>query len=164
MINLFRNKAKYEAWDDIKTMPFHLWRKIHETGDIKYLIKKGNPNVEQLKLSWHNIHNQYLSKYGLDNKTKRMLEKRKRLAVYINKYLATGDRVYEMEVDILTKEIEKDNEGKGKGQDYSEITASIEKYFGFQVNENKTSVDKYYSYLALMKRDSDRLKRLKANG
>jgi len=156
----FKKNIEVEFWDDISTMPFFYWRKIHETGEADYVVKKGKAEEKDIRKAWHEIHNQYIKKYGLDNKTKLFLQKKKRLATYINKYLSTGNRVYEMEVDIMRKEFEQDAEGKDEVQDYTTITSNIEKYFGFQIDEMNTSVDKYYSYLSLMKKEAQKLKSL----
>ena len=60
----------------------------------------------------------------------------------------------------MRKEFEQDAEGKDEVQDYTTITSNIEKYFGFQIDEMNTSVDKYYSYLSLMKKEAQKLKSL----
>jgi len=157
-----RRKKRPEAiyYDDFTKIPIKIWRQVNDTGDLKYLCRSGKPTAKALKKAYHKLNNYYLKNYALTFKLKRILEQRKRLAVALVNYLATGDKRYEMEADLIEIDIKNENKG-GKATKFNDITINIEKYYGFAIDEDNTSADKFYSYLKVMELASDKMKELK---
>ncbi len=162
LLKLRRKKKRPESvyYDDFKTIPIKIWRLLNEDGDLSILSRSGEPTAKGLKKAYHKLNNYYLTNYGLTFKLKRILEQRKRLAVALVNYLATGDKRYEMEADLLQIDIENENKG-GKATKFNDITINIEKYYGFSIDEDNTSADKYYAYLKTMQDASAKLDKLK---
>ena len=151
---LVRVFVKPKFYKDLNDIPLYNWRKLHETGDYSFLLKKGSlKNVlsGEVTTCWHRLNNEYLTKYGLDLKTKMMLRDRKRLALALANYIATLDKDYEMEADILKIDIKRNNTGGGKSVSYMELIADIEEIRGMPIDELKTSTDRFYTYLKKIK-------------
>ena len=148
-------------YEDLNDLPFYNWRKLHETGDFSFLIKKGSldgTTRKRLAVCWHKLNNEYLKKYGLDLKMRIMLQDRKRLALSLSSYVSTLDKSHEMEADILQIDIKKANKTESKPISYVELISQVEESRGIPINEKETSTDRFFTYLKIIKdRNSKKL-------
>jgi hypothetical protein len=156
---LLRRKSN-AYFESLSELPFVIWRKIHETGSLELLIRErnANPTRGELVKAWHKINNDYLTRFGLDRKTIRIIEKRKALAIALATYLETGDRRFEMEADLLKAEIEQENSQESKKASFDDLVSQVERFFGFQIDENETTASKFYTYVGQLKQESERIK------
>ena len=126
-----QQKASNDYFESLSELPLIVWRKIHETGSLELLIKKRNATVtaEELVKAWHKINNDYLSKFGLDQRTLSIIQKRKSLAIALASYLETGDRSFEMEADLLSSEIQQENSQETKKASFDDLISQVERFF-----------------------------------
>ena len=91
-------------------MPVWNWNKIHETGDLKYLIKSDNhkdiasQNNEEMASLWMDLYQQYIDEFGVNDNFKRYMQKKQQLAAKIAEYIARDSEFYARSVvsKILT--------------------------------------------------------------
>ena len=160
-MNLFRRKKEKPAefYNSIKDC-VQIWIDIHEKGTLEPLIKSGTASNEELRLQWHKLNNEFIQKFGIEPRAKRLIETRKRLCLELAGYLATGDKNREMNADILKKELEEDSsEGTGKAY-FSDITATLEEFIGFRIDTKEVSIEMYYTYLERIKTKNKALTKL----
>jgi hypothetical protein len=67
-------------------MPIWNWNKIHETGDLKYLVITDNykdieeQNNEEKADLWLDLYQQYIDEFGINDDFKRFMRKKQQLA------------------------------------------------------------------------------------
>lgn len=150
-----KDKPKIEYYTSIKETPLSVWITINE-GDLTGIIKEGS--IDQVKSekeivnAWYQLNDSYLALFGIDKGIKQDIDLRKRYAFAMAEYLITNDKVYQMEAKILKKDIEdfqsltSDNKAT-----FMDIIVQVEKYFGFTLDIDQTTVHKFYTYLKTMR-------------
>ena len=151
-------KSPSSCYNDLGKVSLRMWREVHESGDLNRLALKGKPTDKQIKKAWHKLNNQFLEMYGLDNDTKEVIKLRFRFASALAEYLSTGNSSQKMEVKLLQEDIEANNKKSGEKVEFIEIIASVEQALQFQIDEDKTTVTKFYSYLKQIKKQGQRQK------
>jgi hypothetical protein len=132
-------------------------------GNIKAIVKKGDcEDVFALNRAWHVLNNSYIQRFGVDKEAKKVIDLRMRYAMTMADYLATGDKFYQMEQKILEVDIKmQNNVGAKTDAGFMDIITAVEKHFGFQIDTKITTVEKFYSYLKSMRKESEKLKKFK---
>ena len=156
-MRLFKRRTRY--FEDLGKVSLRTWREVHETGDLTKLVISGTPEPKKLQEAWHNLNNQFLKVYGLDKNTKQSFKLKYNFARAMVEYLATGEKSYKMELKILREDIELQKKKEGKHVPFIEIIAMVEEVFGFQIDEDKTTVTKFYSYLKQIKHKNEKQQR-----
>ena len=151
-------KSPSLCYNELGGVSLKVWREVHESGDLRGLALKGNPTNQELQKAWHTLNNQFLQMYGFDNDTKEVIKLRFRFATALADYLATGNSSQKMEVKLLQEDIEANNKKSGEKVEFIEIIASVEQALQFQIDEDKTTVTKFYSYLKQIKKQGQRQK------
>ena len=162
LINRIFKKSKMVPvvfYDDIKTTPIAIWIAIHESGQLSNLCISGKPTPEQTVKAWHKINNQYLKRFGLDKNVRKLIKLRKKQNIAMANYLATGNRKYEMDADVIGVDLENMKTDDEKVP-FSEITTIIEKHFGIPIDENETSIEKYYSRLKQVRTHNEQIRKM----
>ena len=143
-------------------MPVWNWNKIHETGELKYLIKpsfiqslvRQHPNYkvmpdknnEETAALWIDLYQQYIDEFGVNDNYKRYMQKKQQLNAKINEYIQSGDKFKLNKINILEIDI-KGMVDEKEPQKFGEVVAGVEKFFGFQIDPKVLTVEKYYNYL-----------------
>jgi len=133
-------------------MPIWNWNQVHETGDLKYLLITDNykglddHNSEEMAECWMDLYQQYIDEFGINDQFKRYMEKKKQLCAKISEYIQTGDKFKMNKINILELDIKAMVNDK-EPQRFGEVVAGVEKFFGFQIDDKKLTVQKYYNYL-----------------
>ena len=82
------------------------------------------------------------------------------------KFLETGNRQHEMDAKILEVDLEKESdeatEASSENSSFTDLIAVVEKYYGFPIEPQKITVEKFYTYLKLMREERNKLETLKA--
>ena len=111
---------------------------------------------------------QYIEFIGVNDSYKQLIEAKKALAIALIDYHTTGDKQYLNFINIHEEEIrilEKDN-STGAERDEYDLIVSIERVLKVQIDENKCSTKKFFSYLKQAREEQERLEALnsKENG
>lgn len=144
-------------------MPVWNWNKVHETGELKYLIisedhtKEKDHQTEEMVEHWLTLYQEHIDEFGINDTFKRYMEKKKQLAAKLAEYIASGDKFKLNKINILEIDLKSLIDDKEPVR-FGEIVASIEKFFGFQVDPKQLTVVKYYNYLKYIE------KNIKAHG
>ena len=139
-------------------MTINNWMKIHETGDLSYLLhkrpKKITPGLRKSLIGlWHIIYDEYIHEYGLPQEYEEYLRKRKYVALLKIKRMETGDRIYNTLIRAAEAELKKLTTREKHGS-FIEIIIAIEKYIGSTIDMDTLSVYKFYGYLKSIKKAS----------
>ena len=140
------------TYNSIEVIPVWNWNKIHETGDLKYLVIADNykdiegQNNEETANIWLDLYQQYIDEFGINNNFKRFMQKKQQLAAKIAEYIASGDKFKLNKINILEIDI-KGMVDEKEPQKFGEVVAGVEKFFGFQIDSKVLTVQKYYNYI-----------------
>jgi len=133
-------------------MPVWNWNKIHETGDLKYLVIAEDykdiegQNTEDMAGFWMELYQQYIDEFGVNKDYKRYMQKKQQLCASIADYIASGDKFKLNKINILNIDI-KGMVNEKEPQKFGEVVAGVEKFFGFQIDPKALTVQKYYNYI-----------------
>lgn len=134
-------------------------------GKLQSLVRAGAKctDPKELKKAWFKLNNSYTKSFGVDRGVRRILELRKQYALKMAEFLETGDRMFEMEYQLIKVDIEQENNvGKKDKATFIDIVTTVEKHYGFQLDLNVTTVEKFYSYLKKMRTENEKLSNFKA--
>ncbi len=145
-----KKPSELKYYKDLE-LPIATFNKIRKNGDISALLlskRKLTKKILQTLISaWENICNEHFEEFKdmyvnfLDIQKKRV-----ELLLLKNEFEITQDRSLLTDIDI--SELELSNLKKPIRQgDFMKEVMMIEKKFHFQIDENKTSTRKFYSYL-----------------
>ena len=135
-------------WGTIEEMPIYNWIKICETGDLKYIYKKGGRVSEKTALHWLDLQQQYIDEFGLDEDYKKQLRIIKELTRLNCDYVLKRDRFLLNLIKIKEAELNTVNIQKAYG--FYQIKDYVEKYKGFKVDPKKTTVIEWFYALKNM--------------
>lgn len=146
-----------KLYTSISNLPMVAWNKLHETGNLAHLIKKGAASRGRLNEVWDKIQNEFLDRFGLTDDYRKYMELKLRYIKLTAKYMQTLDRDIEMqltllEIDIKDKEASMASKGIGFNEGYGWLTKQIGSYLPL----NKVSVEEYYSLMRSQSKLSSR--------
>lgn len=133
-------------------MSIYLWVKIHETDDLSNLIidKNVECNIDFKKI-WKQLQDQYLKHFGLDEATKKIIEKERNLILLYEDAYVNENRDQFTFIEIEEREIE---EMKSKIEnhktDFYMSKSKLESILKFPIDMKNTSVKEYYSYFKML--------------
>lgn len=147
----------YSSLDDL---PIFNWRMINEKNDLEFLLKKKKKltekEQEKLKEVFEIIYDSFIDAWGISDQYRRILELKRDIAVLQARMFLEKDRSIKTEIRIADHELNmllnKNENGK---QSFSEVKAYVDKFMGFRINAHETSVNEYYGYLELMKKQNN---------
>lgn len=133
-------------------MPVWNWNKIHETGDLKYLIKSDNykdladQNNEEMASLWMDLYQQYIDEFGVNDNYKRYMQKKQQLAAKIAEYIASGDKFKLNKINIIEIDIKSMLDEK-QPQKFHDVITTLDEFFNRDIDPKVLTVQKYYSYI-----------------
>ncbi len=137
-----------DLWQSIEEMPIHNWIQICETGDLKYCYKKGGRVSPTLEEHWLKLQQQYIDEFGLDENYKQQLRLKKELAILNCDIVITKDKFLNNLVKIKEAEILAIT--SKEAFKFYEVKDYIEKYKGYRIDPNTTTVIEWYYSLKNM--------------
>jgi hypothetical protein len=133
----------------IEEMPIYNWIKILETADLKWIFKESKGRVtKRLGEHWLTLQQQYIDEFDLDENYKQQLRIMKKLALLNCDFSITRDRALLNDIKMLEIDLESNNQKKAIK--FYEMLDHVEKYKGFAIDPQKTSVMKWYYSLKNM--------------
>lgn len=145
------------AYKSIDEMPIYNWNKIHETGDLRYMLhekKTIEPYEFRFLLKrWKKIYEEYVSRFGLSEDFLSILELEKNIALLKIEKAERGDENMQTFIEIDEIKLQKKRaELSGVQSDFYDIKAAIESNLGFHIDPKKCTVVEFYSYLKNIKK------------
>lgn len=137
----------------IDELSIFLWVKIHETNDVYNLLidKNEECSKKQLHIIWNDLQNQYLKHFGLDEATKKIIEKERNLILlyedaYVNENRDQFTFIEIEELEILALR----NKLSTHKIDFYLSKSKLESILKFPIDMKNTSVKEYYSYFKML--------------
>lgn len=136
----------------IETLSVFAWNKIHETGDLSFLLLKKNvltlKQLTALQKTWDVLYQEYITVFGFGDNYKGILQERMSIGKLKLKKIISGDE----SVDNLMRHHKKrldalESRNNKTGKDIYTTKQIIEKHFGIRIILQETSVREFYSYL-----------------
>jgi len=127
-------------------MPLFNWIQCNN-GKLEFTRKNDTGTPEMDVITWENIYNDYLKKFGLSETYKRMLNAMKKKAVLELDFVITGDRFKLTEIEIEETRLKGMLENGGKGMTIEESLIYISKWLGTWLNTKQITVREYFNLL-----------------
>ena len=156
--SILKRKRESVFCESLGKTSLKIWREVHESGDLSKLVIEGEPTEEEKVQAWHKLNNEFLKNYGLDRETKKIINLRFRLAKAMVDYLSSGNSSFYMEVKLLREDIKAFNGKSEESKQFIEIIAEVEQVLSFQIDEEKTTVAKFFSYIKQIKSQNKKQK------
>jgi len=142
-------KWVYQSIDDL---PIKNWFKIFETNEYSYLVYGKKKYTEsELAAIWAGIMDEYMLLFGMSKEMINYIMHTKRLiGLEIDSALADDDKKKSIDYKIKFEKakFKELNPVKEEQDNYMEIVAAVETARGgHQIDENTTTVRKFYTYL-----------------
>lgn len=146
-----------KVFRDIDEMPIYNWNKIHETGDLKYLIKDGfkaeSYEIRFLLKRWKKLYEQYVNRFGFSDDFLSILELEKNIALLKIEKAERGDENIQTFIEIDEIKLQKKKaELNSVKSDFFDIKAGVESSLGFHIDPKKCTVVEFYSYIKTLKK------------
>lgn len=148
---------KKVAYKTIDEMPIYNWNKIHETGDLRYLLHdkcRIEPYEFRFLLKrWKKIYEEYVNRFGFSEEFLSILELEKNIALLKIEKAERGDENIQTFIEIDQIKLEKKKaELNAVNSDFYDMKAAIESNLGFHIDPKKCTVIEFYSYLKNIKK------------
>lgn len=161
-------------YTSIETLPIETWFKIHQTGDLKLLIR----NKFYFKLCfflllipigyflsvlvsfglillvllykenpakvWEKIYDEFIQRIGLSKEYTDYIERIKRVALLECEWVIEPSPINKAQLMIERMQLE--DTQKQKNVEYSKIIAQVSKSQGYRINPKEVTVLEFYSY------------------
>ena len=146
------SKKKSESrsfWESIRKLPIYNWDKVHETGDLRYLLKVWDedyvPTKEDTK-RWFNLKDEKFREFGHSPVFEQWFRLQKKLAKAQLKLLSTGKMSHINRIRLYEAEIAR-FESANKGYSTSDIIAKLQQKMPIMLNMQTLPTWDYYNYL-----------------
>lgn len=142
-------------YDSIDFLPILFWAKLHEKGDMVWLLEKkkriSNDQKKELKKVFEKIYEEYINVFGFGENFTDVLELQIKIAKLKLKKVTTDDlsidnfiRANEIKMEAIKK--------RNIGGDIYKTKEAIEKKIGIRIPMAECSVREFYSYLKSVKK------------
>lgn len=136
--------------------PVFVWNKVHETGDLSWLLLKRIPKItkalaKKLTQVWENIYDEYIKEFGWSNEYIEIQEKEIEVRQLVLEHIKTEDRVLLTEIQIARQELSAMQAKQSKGN-FTKNKHAIEKSMGFHLNLKEVSIREFYDYLKALRK------------
>lgn len=150
-------KLYQKVFRDIDEMPIYNWNKIHETGNLEYLLKDGCKADKYEKMAllrrWKKMYEQFVSRFGFSDEFLSILELEKNIALLKIEKAERGDENIQTFIEIDEIKLQKKKaELSNVKSDFFDIKAGVESSLGFHIDPKKCTVVEFYSYIKALKK------------
>lgn len=145
-----------KLYQDLDELPIFNWFKIHETGDLNYLVVSGkNGYKKKLQEHWRKLYDMYIEAFGFSSEFLKILNKEKQIALMMIEKAETGNAVLQTHIELKQYDLTKMKDGMTKANLY-QIKAHMDKHFGFHFDAKKVSVMEFFNNIKLIENESKR--------
>lgn len=138
-------------YQSIEDLPVWNWWKIHETKDLKYILKVDKKLTKHSNDIFDSIYSEFIRTFGVSENYKQYLEKLVEIEIAEIDMLLNDDRALETFIDIMKIELD-ELKGAGGNSTYMDAAIAVEKNMGFKLNSKETSVFEFYSYIKALEK------------
>jgi hypothetical protein len=146
-------KKNIKSWVLREDLPVWNWWKIHETKDLKYLLKEDKELTVHANDVFDKIYSDFISIFGVSENYKEYLNKLIEIELAETEMLLNDDPSMETFIDIMKVELD-DIKGASEGGTYMDTAIAVEKNMGFKLNTKEISVFDFYSYIKALEKQS----------
>lgn len=151
---IFKNKLEY--YKSLDEMPIANWFKIQQTNDLKYLLVKtrkvSTKEVSELEKGLKKLSNEYIDTFGISDEYRQILELSRDIEVLKIDFILTQDRSLLTMIEIKKDQLKAISKSNNKS-DLNKLKMHVNKFMGYSVDMNKTSVKEFYTYLEGLKEE-----------
>lgn len=154
---------RFTWFEDLDEIPIHNFRKLLETGELKYMVSSGvakkSNHFQVLNDKFEHLYNQYLQHFDHGKWQKRIMKLEEKIANLICKRWLNNDERLQIRIEIEQERL-KQLKQKIENQDQStfeESVAVIQKHMKVAFDPRKTSAKQYYTYVNMHQAEQDRL-------
>lgn len=152
---IFKNKLEY--YKSLDEMPIANWFKIQQTNDLKYMLVKtrkvSTKEVSELENGLKKLSNEYIDTFGISDEYRQILELSRDIEVLKIDFILTQDRSLLTMIEIKKDQLKAISKSNNKS-DLNKLKMHVNKFMGYSVDMNKTSVKEFYTYLEGLKEEA----------
>lgn len=152
---IFKNKLEY--YKSLDEMPIANWFKIQQTNDLKYMLVKtrkvSTKEVSELEKGLKKLSNEYIDTFGISDEYRQILELSRDIEVLKIDFILTQDRSLLTMIEIKKDQLKAISKSNNKS-DLNKLKMHVNKFMGYSVDMNKTSVKEFYTYLEGLKEEA----------
>lgn len=131
-----------KTYNSINEMPMFNWNEILSTGDLKYIFKECKGRVsEKIADLWYELQDQYIERFGLDEKFIKKLRLLKEKADLNYEFILTKDKFINTRIGIVDADLKALD--SGASSDVWEVKDQMEKYKGYAINLKTITVTEW---------------------
>lgn len=130
-------------------MPLFNWIQCNE-GNFQFVRVEANTDQEPTEKdvkNWFVIYDQYLKKYGLGKKYKRLLDVMKKKALLELEFILTRERFKITQIEVEEANLKAMLANKGNGMTIEQTLVHLSRWVGYQLNTKKITVAEYFNIL-----------------
>ena len=142
--------SQHKYFLSIDDLPIYNWNKIHETGDLSFLLLLRKPinrfqKIVLMKV-WTSLKDQYLEYFGLGETMDRIVMKKESLVERYQDLNVNDNKDQLTFIDIEERELkEMEQKMANHKADFYTGKAMVEKQIGFAIDVHRESVREYFS-------------------
>lgn len=149
----FEKQYSRRYYQSVEDLPVWNWWKIHETKDLKYLLKQDKKVTVHANGIFDKIYSEFISIFGVGENYKRYLEKLIEIDIAETDKILNNDPSLDTFIDIMKIELD-EIKSSTEGGSYMDTAITVEKNMGFKLNTKEISVFEYYSYIKSLEKQS----------
>ena len=153
------------CYQSIDTLPVWYWNKVHESGNLAYLIRTKQTYIEKkrvglirsyaLRLVWRKLLDEYISEFGFCENFLDIIRKQKEIVMYRVNKIVNDDKSVNAFIKVCERELA-ELQKESQGGSFIETKSYIEKGMGFAINPFRCSVSEFYGYVKILSRQNKR--------
>jgi len=139
-----------DLYSTLEELPWIIWVKIQETGELSLLSKNGNQfSNSKLADAWALLEDQYFREHGQTEDYTKWIRLRMEIHEMRLEFLIEQDRKILNFIEQKEAEL-KEMEESGEKIKFDEVIPSLEIRLKFTLNENLISTKKVYQYIEIL--------------
>lgn len=130
------------------------WIELNK-GDLGWLFVayRKVKHTDKLEKYWEMLYDEYINEIGLTDDFVELIEAMKRATILIVDAIQHPTSLNVTKAEAAKELVERLSTG-GKDTKFGEFVAAVEKYMGIPINFKTISVERFYSYVRLMEKES----------
>ena len=145
-----------KCYRSVDELPVYNWFKLHETGDLIYIVKRGWCSGAARAESWDKCYRSFFDTFGVSDDFREYLELQRDIAILKADKVVDGDASLQTKIDIKEMLLAQMLETKTKKK-LNEVKVFVEKWMGFRLDERVVTVKEYYTYLYALEKETKRI-------
>lgn len=154
-----------KTYQSIDTLPIFYWQKIHEGGNLSYLLRADSIHIQRKKPNfvknyiliriWIEIYDEMIARFGFSDEFLDLYRKDKEITILKAEMVISNDKTKQAFIKIAEIELDgiRENIDKFSGKiTFDEAKGFMESQMGFRINPYECTVAEYYGYMMTMKK------------